>query len=277
MQVLLLDDHPLLRSALQAVLMALEPGATVHAAATVEQADAVLRQGPPMDLALLDLHLPDAPGLTVLARWRRDHPAMPVVVISASQNPADVHAALALGARGYIPKSTGSELLTHALRIVLAGGEYIPSLALLRDAEATPPMPEPPGVAHRVRERSARHRYGLPEAEAESEALPAWLSPPRMDAAAYGAIVLPEPAPGLPRLTPRQLQVLELLMQGRSNKLIARQLCLSVETVKDHVASVLRVLGVKSRTQAVLLVSHLSSVPAPGLGTAALVAPAAQR
>ena len=62
----------------------------------------------------------------------------------------------------------------------------------------------------------------------------------------------------LPRLTPRQRQVLGFLLRGYSNKLIARALNLSVETIKDHVAAVLRALKVSSRTQAVVAVSHIS-------------------
>jgi DNA-binding NarL/FixJ family response regulator len=60
-------------------------------------------------------------------------------------------------------------------------------------------------------------------------------------------------------LTPRQTEVLALLLKGQPNKLIARELNLSVETVKDHVAAVLRTLGVSSRTQAVLAVSQMSA------------------
>jgi DNA-binding NarL/FixJ family response regulator len=59
-------------------------------------------------------------------------------------------------------------------------------------------------------------------------------------------------------LTPRQTDVLALLLKGNPNKLIARELGLSVETVKDHVAAVLRALGVSSRTQAVLAVSQMT-------------------
>jgi DNA-binding NarL/FixJ family response regulator len=75
--------------------------------------------------------------------------------------------------------------------------------------------------------------------------------------------VLAEPHPKPPTLedvglTPRQTEVLGLLLQGLPNKLIARQLNLSVETVKDHVAAVLRALGVSSRTQAVLAVSQMT-------------------
>ena len=73
----------------------------------------------------------------------------------------------------------------------------------------------------------------------------------------------PEPAQTQPPLaalglTPRQGEVLALLLQGKPNKLIARDLNVSVETVKDHVAAVLRALGVSSRTQAVLAVGQMS-------------------
>jgi DNA-binding NarL/FixJ family response regulator len=67
-------------------------------------------------------------------------------------------------------------------------------------------------------------------------------------------------------LTPRQTEVLQLLLRGLPNKLIARELNLSVETVKDHVAAVLRALGVNTRTQAVLAVSQMNLQRPPGAG-----------
>jgi DNA-binding NarL/FixJ family response regulator len=66
-------------------------------------------------------------------------------------------------------------------------------------------------------------------------------------------------------LTPRQREVLQLLLHGKSNKMIARDLGISVETVKDHVAAVLRSLNVNSRTQAVLAVSQMGQQPRTGL------------
>jgi DNA-binding NarL/FixJ family response regulator len=83
------------------------------------------------------------------------------------------------------------------------------------------------------------------------------------EATPLGAAARPETHQRLPSiddvgLTPRQAEVLGLLLQGMPNKLIARQLNLSVETVKDHVAAVLRALGVSSRTQAVLAVSQMT-------------------
>lgn len=269
MQVLILDDHPLLSTALRDVVKALVPQATVQVAATVEQAESVLAQDIPLDLALLDLHLPDIPGLRVLAEWRQRHPEMPVVVVSASQNPEDAHAALALGARGYIPKTTGNAVLMHALQIVLAGAEYVPSFALPHRSRVSAEPPPSPAV-HRVREHAAL---------SYAPTLPNGWMPGAPQAAPPAAELAPTPVPqppldgGMPRLTPRQIEVLRQLMQGRSNKLIARHLCLSVETVKDHVASLLRALGVRTRTQAVLLVNQWD---ASGAGLKRL-GPAAER
>ena len=73
-------------------------------------------------------------------------------------------------------------------------------------------------------------------------------------------------------LTPRQCEVLLLLLRGLPNKLIARELGLSVDTVKDHVAAVLRTLGVATRTQAVLMVSRLTQQGQQGASPAALLA-----
>jgi DNA-binding NarL/FixJ family response regulator len=91
---------------------------------------------------------------------------------------------------------------------------------------------------------------------AESGSVPQALRTVREQAEA-GEVQAPPPLASL-GLTPRQTDVLALLLQGKPNKLIARDLNLSVETVKDHVAAVLRALNVSSRTQAVLAVSQMS-------------------
>ena len=89
-----------------------------------------------------------------------------------------------------------------------------------------------------------------------------WTDGEPPDAQAGHAMHAPAPRPAAAlaafRLTPRQTDVLALLLQGKPNKLIARDLNLSVETVKDHVAAVLRTLNVSSRTQAVLAVSQMN-------------------
>ncbi len=131
---------------------------------------------------------------------------------------------------GFVPKRASNETLSEALNVVMSGGIYVPPMDLRSDIEATPsgqPSPLP------IDPRS----HNVPAGAAMS---------PAASLAAF-------------KLTPRQTDVLGLLLRGQSNKLIARELDLSVETVKDHVAAVLRALGVNSRTQAVLAVSQMSS------------------
>jgi DNA-binding NarL/FixJ family response regulator len=165
----------------------------------------------------------------VLAELRQAWPAVPVVVVSASELASDVIRAIDLGAMGFVPKSSSHAELHEALAMVMAGSMYVPPSMLGLDFG-------------RLRAAAAAGTTGP---------------------AALGAAARPEPHQQVRTLealglTPRQTEVLGLLLQGLPNKLIARQLGLSVETVKDHVAAVLRTLNVASRTQAVLAVSQMT-------------------
>ena len=144
-----------------------------------------------------------------------------------------------------------------------------PGPALVAEALVLRPM-APPGPAAGLAERASP----VPEIDAEP-ALPdtpapllAALTEPEVEAATEAALVVSGPGTATRAslaakgLTPRQTDVLLLLLRGLPNKLIARELSVSVETIKDHVAAVLRALGVNSRTQAVLLVSGLSQASA---------------
>ena len=228
MKVLLVDDHPLILSALQAVIQCLGDNVHVTGAGSATAAREALRADPGLDLVLLDLSLGDADGFDVLAEFRGEHPEIPVVVVSASERASDVIRAIDLGAMGFIPKRTSNQALVEALRMVISGGLYIPPTMLGMDLTK------------------------LAEAETEPAA-PSW----------HAGAAQPEPhqqVGAMERigLTPRQTEVLGLLLKGLPNKLIARELNLSVETVKDHVAAVLRALGVNTRTQAVLAVSQMT-------------------
>ena len=229
MKVLLVDDHPLILSALQAVIQGLGDDVTVIGAASAAEARKALAASTDYDLVLLDLQLGDANGFDVLIEFRANYPALPVVIVSASDRTADVIRAIDLGAMGFVPKRASNDTLFEALTMVMQGGIYVPPMTMGSEA----PGPKP-----------------------EGDTVPSYLAIVREQAAAGE----PHPAPTLATigLTPRQTDVLGLLLQGKPNKLIARELNLSVETVKDHVAAVLRALNVSSRTQAVLAVSQLT-------------------
>jgi len=234
MKVLLIDDHPLILSALQTVIEGLGDNVKVVGVDSAGQARATLKAGQDFDLVLLDLQLGDADGFDVLTEFRAAYPALPVVVVSASDRASDVIRAIDLGAMGFVPKRTGKEMLAQALRLVMAGGIFVPSMSL---------------------------GSGMSNAPAPAAALPVQAIGDAAQASGFQKVTALE---GL-SLTPRQTDVLALLLQGKPNKVIARELGVSVETVKDHVAAVLKALGVNSRTQAVLAVGQMSQQQ-PGAG-----------
>ena len=227
MKVLLVDDHPLILSALQAVIKGLGDDVVVLGAASAAEARAALRTDSNFDLVLLDLSLGDADGFDVLTELRATYPSLPVVVVSASDRTSDVIRAIDLGAMGFVPKRSSNDQLFEALRMVMSGGLYVPPMMLGLGAP-TAEIDTVPDVMRPVGTQSSRSPYQKAPLSLESVGL-----------------------------TPRQSDVLALLLQGKPNKLIARELNVSVETVKDHVAAVLRALGVSSRTQAVLAVSQM--------------------
>ena len=109
MRVLLIDDHPLILSALQSVIQGLGDNVTVDAADSGHAARQALRTPPAYDLVLLDLHLGDVDGFDLLAEFRTLYPALPVVVISASDRTSDVIRAIDMGAMGFVPKRATNE------------------------------------------------------------------------------------------------------------------------------------------------------------------------
>ncbi len=126
MKILVIDDHALIRQAMQGVLKKLKRSATILLASNYAQAMQIVSENANIDLILLDLTLPDRDGFAALSELRARHPAILVVVVSASQDPPNVMKALSLGAAGFIPKSAQGEVILNALRLVLSGGTYVP-------------------------------------------------------------------------------------------------------------------------------------------------------
>lgn len=125
MKILVVDDHPLILHALTQVLPQVDPGMELLGAADRAQTRTVLARHPDCALVLLDLALPGAHGLDLLAELRRDFPRLPVVVLSATHDHATVGAALAAGARGFVAKTADPVELIGAVRAVLAGGRHV--------------------------------------------------------------------------------------------------------------------------------------------------------
>lgn len=136
-RILVVDDHALVRGGMSQLLASFLPGCEVVQAANRAQALAALRAAQQaFDLVTLDIDLPDSDRLALLAEIRRDHPALPVVIMSALEDPVLAAQALQLGAVGYIPKSIDGQVIESALRVVLAGGSYVPPFLLAARREA---------------------------------------------------------------------------------------------------------------------------------------------
>ena len=138
-RVLIADDHPLYCDALCAVVPQACPGADICVANSQEEVLEALGGGPEFGLILLDLNLPGATGLSCLAALKVAAPATPIVVVSAVSDPRIMQDAIMGGASAFIPKSASSQVLINALRVILAGGTYMPTgivAALRTDAAA---------------------------------------------------------------------------------------------------------------------------------------------
>ena len=129
MDILIVDDEPVIHEILAAVVRRTFGEVKVIEARDLDGAfEALAHHGTP-DLALLDLGLPGQRGLESLKRFRWKFPNVPVVVVSANEDPKAIRLALATGARGYIPKTSTSFTMVKALEEVAAGGTYVPPQA----------------------------------------------------------------------------------------------------------------------------------------------------
>ncbi|HEY1130584.1 MAG TPA: response regulator transcription factor [Roseateles sp.] len=232
MRVLLVDDHTLFREGIALLLRPLVQPLETWEAGSCEEAVALIQARGAADLVLIDLGLPGASGLEGVRRLREAHPEMPVVVMSSADDKDTVVEALDAGAMGFIPKSSTSAVMIGALQLILAKGIYLPPSVFLA---ARNPASAVPAVA-------------LPVAPTPSA--PAWTAP----GSTAGS---PQRHPADLGLTPRQAEVLHLLLQGKPAKLIGRQLDLSLSTVKAHTSAVLRALNVTTRTQAIIAAGRL--------------------
>jgi DNA-binding NarL/FixJ family response regulator len=130
MKFLIIDDHPMLREGIAAQLRLLAADVLVLQAGDGQQGLAIAAEHERLDAALVDLDIGGHSGLLVVKALRRARPALPVIVISGSEEAADVRASIAAGAQGYCPKSGSAESLLAVVRMVMSGQTYLPPLML---------------------------------------------------------------------------------------------------------------------------------------------------
>ncbi|SFW31885.1 MULTISPECIES: response regulator [Luteibacter] len=122
LNLLIADDHPMFRAALLHALAEPLRGGTAREAASHSAMEAVLAEGHPIDLVLLDLTMPGAMGFSSLLWLRGEHPDIPVLVVTSNDHPRNVRRAQQFGAAGFVSKSASAEALREAVAQVMAGG-----------------------------------------------------------------------------------------------------------------------------------------------------------
>ena len=217
MKILIADDHVLVREGMRHSLSDLAANIEILEAEDADSVLSTISSQPDLDVAIIDLIMPGANGFELLNKICEKFPDVPVVLMSASEDPDHMRKVIDYGASGYIPKSASRDVMLSAVKLVLSGGVYIP-----------PAMLQPAGTDGNAMGLGSELFGG----SKPKTALP-------------------------PELTNRQLDVLLMLGQGKSNKEIARDLGLSENTVKIHVTAILKILNVSNRTQAGIIAQNL--------------------
>lgn len=216
-RLLVVEDHPIVSEALASAVMALDLFDGVETCLSLKDSLAKLERDKKFTLIMLDLHLSDASGTESINMLRETYPELPIVIFSGSYTPETVTKAFEHGVRGFIPKRSAMKIVVAAIDLVMKGGSYLPP-----DVIRMLGIPTGPNLT-------------IPRETREGSA-------PQLDEG------------GGPRyhLTRRQHDVYLSLLKGLPNKIIATQLEMAPATVKKHLESVYKELGVHSRAEAVL-------------------------
>jgi DNA-binding NarL/FixJ family response regulator len=126
-RLIIADDHPLFRDALRQAVASVVPAAKIDQAGTFDELTALLEQDSDVDLVLLDLSMPGISGFSGLIYLRAQYPAIPVVIVSASDDGSTIRRSLDFGASGFIPKRFGVETLRDAIVRVMDGDVWVPA------------------------------------------------------------------------------------------------------------------------------------------------------
>jgi DNA-binding NarL/FixJ family response regulator len=139
-RLVIADDHPLFRGALREAVSGLLEKADIAEAGAFEEVTKLLERDAEIDLILLDLAMPGVRGFSGLMYLRAQYPSVPVIVVSASDDPAVNRRCMDFGASGFIPKTVGIDTMRSAIERVFEGGIWIPpdiDLGVRSDAQTT--------------------------------------------------------------------------------------------------------------------------------------------
>lgn len=216
-RIVVADDHALVRGGLAQLVKLVEENVEVFETSDFGQTLEVLSKGQAADLVLLDLLMPGMKGVEGISQICKQWPEVPVIVISAKEDIGAIRSALSAGAMGYIPKTSSPDVMMSAIKLVLSGGVYVPPHVLGTSSFPGEQLQE--DVSFGTFESSFEKSFG--------------------------------------QLTQRQLEVLDLMAFGKSNKDIANELGLTTGTVKMHTSRIFKTLNVQNRTEAVAKFAQL--------------------
>ena len=211
MKILIADDHELFLKGLEIILTDFDKSAELVKAKNYTELLSIIEKEKSFDLILTDLAMPGAVWLDALKQIHEKLPETPVIILSAVFEREIVQKTIELGASGYIPKTSSNAIILSAVNLVLSGAVYIPA-ELLNDTPSS-------------------EFNELKKLENISESV--------------------DVNEKIKILSPRQLEVLQLIASGKSNKQIAFELGLTEGTVKLHITAILKILNVYNRTGAV--------------------------
>ena len=125
-EIVIADDHPLVRGALRQAVAGAIPEATIKETGDLDQLSRQLETNPETDLVLLDLSMPGMRGFSGLFYLRAQYPNVPIVIVSANEDRAVMRRCIEIGAAGFIPKTTEMDVMRQAIRAILAGATWVP-------------------------------------------------------------------------------------------------------------------------------------------------------
>lgn len=221
-RILLADDHTLFRQGLRRIFE-LEDDLVVigEAVSGLDVVEQVMELRP--DVVIMDINMPDFSGVVATERLKKFIPKVKILILSIHDDEAYIFEAIRSGANGYLLKDVESHEFVHAVREVASGSGFI------HPQVTTKILDEFKRLSHQVHESAAWGSVGTMSYSASQQ---------------YAAPC---------KLTQRELQILQLMSEGKSNRAIGEAVFISEKTVKNHISSIFIKLGVDDRSQAVII------------------------
>jgi DNA-binding NarL/FixJ family response regulator len=223
-RLLIADDHALVREGMRAMLASEQNLEVVGEAENGREALQLCRELRP-DLILMDVRMPEMDGLAATQEIKGEYPETRILILTTHESPEYLMDAIRAGASGYVLKDSTKQRLLDAVRRVISGESPVNEELAMQ-------------VIQRLTDDNRRHAEPLPE-----------------PAEKWREETLTEP------LTDREIEILRLLALGKTNRQVAKELLISLSTVKTHVQHVNIKLGVSDRTQAAVRAAELGLLP----------------